>query len=160
MLHFANPFRQLQGVRELDDLRREVDRAFSQFRPAAAAAAAANVFLPGRGPRHYPLVNLAEDAEAIHLEALAPGIDPESIQISVLRNQLTISGEKPAPVEGAKAEDFHRNERAGGKFVRTITLPSEVDDSRVTAEYVAGILRIHLPKAEAAKPRRVQVNIG
>ena len=150
MLTLWDPFR------DLDTLRREVDRVFDTVRTPGRR----NAFLPGRNPRNYPLVNFAEDADAIHVEALAPGIDPDSIQINVLRNQLTISGEKVAATSDVKRENFHRVERASGRFVRTFTLPSEVDADKVVAEYQAGILRLTLPKVETAKPRRITVNVA
>ena len=79
---------------------------------------------------------------------------------TVLRNQLTISGEKPAESGEVKAENFHRSERASGRFVRTFTLPTEVDDKKVSAEYRSGILTITLPKAEAAKPKKITVSVA
>lgn len=140
---------------ELNALRRELDRAFESL-PGDFLEA----FLPGTRPsRQYPLVNVAEDAESVHVEALAPGLNPESIQVTVLRNQLTIAGEKIRE-ENVRNEAYHRAERVTGKFVRTFALPAEVDASRVSAEYKAGVLRLTLPKAEAARPRRIAVTLS
>lgn len=151
MLTFWEP------LRELDSLRREFDRAFENVLTRGRGA---NSFLPGRHPRSYPLVNIAEDNETLHIDALAPGIDPDKLQINVVRNQLTISGEK-VPTNGqVSAESHHRSERASGRFTRSFTLPSEVDADNVTAEYRAGILRLTLPKTEAAKPRRIDVRVA
>lgn len=138
-------------VTEFNVLRREIDRVFDGFRAAETPA-------PAR--RGYPLVNVRESDEAITVEALAPGLDPESIQVSVLRNQLTLSGEKRGPGEGVKAESVHRNERGAGRFTRSFTLPAEVDSTRVEATYRNGILTLTLPKAEAAKPRRISVAVA
>ncbi|HNM45434.1 MAG TPA: Hsp20/alpha crystallin family protein [Candidatus Sumerlaeota bacterium] len=143
---------------DFQSLRRDIDRAFDAFRTNGAAFRQA--FLPGRNPRNYPHVNIAEDADTIHVEALAPGLNPDSIQITVLRNQLTIAGEKPAEASDVKAEQFHRCERAGGRFVRTFTLPAEVNDAKVAAEYRSGILTITLPKAETAKPKKINVAVA
>ncbi|MCC6548103.1 Hsp20/alpha crystallin family protein [Candidatus Sumerlaeota bacterium] len=139
-------------------LRRDIDRAFDAFRGSGCAPRQA--FLPGRNPRNYPHVNIAEDADNIHVEALAPGLNPESLQITVLRNQLTISGEKPAEASAVKAEQFHRSERANGRFLRTFTLPAEVDDAKVSAAYRGGILTITLPKVETAKPKNIKVAVA
>ena len=57
-------------------------------------------------------------------------------------------------------EAFHRTERAAGKFVRTLELPGDVDAQGVTAKYTEGIIRITLPKAQAVKPRQIEVEIG
>jgi HSP20 family protein len=143
----------------MEALRRDIDRAFNNagfsnepfFRTA---------FLPGRAARRYPLINLAEDRDYIYIEALAPGVDPESINLAVMHNVLTISGEKRRHTEDIKPEAFHRSERAAGKFVRTIELPVEVDADHVKAEYKHGILMITLPKAEAAKPKQISVSVS
>jgi HSP20 family protein len=113
-------------------------------------------FLPGRGARQYPLVNVHDDGESFQIEALAPGVDPEKLDVSVVRNSLTISGEKIG-TPNMPAERVHRVERAAGRFVRTFDLPAQVDSEKVEAEYRNGLLRLRLPRAEAARPRRVTI---
>jgi HSP20 family protein len=143
----------------MDALRRDIDRAFQNIGfsndPSLRAA-----FLPGRAARRYPLINLAEDHDSIYIEALAPGVDPESINLAVMRNILTVSGEKRRHPEDIKPEAFHRSERAAGKFVRTIELPVEVDADHVKAEYKHGILMMTLPKADADKPKQISVSVS
>lgn len=148
-----DPFREMEAMwREVDrDLRRADRRALPFSRVA---------FLPGRAARLYPMINLKEAEDAYHVEALAPGVDPESLNVTVVHNQLTISGEKKPITEDVKPEAFHRNERAAGKFVRSIDLPSEVDSDKVSADYRDGILSITLPKTEAAKPRQISVSVA
>ncbi|MCX6358977.1 MAG: Hsp20/alpha crystallin family protein [Armatimonadetes bacterium] len=143
--------------RDVDAIRREIDRVFAGLEPGRSGWAR-GAFLPGRSARAYPLTNLAEDADNVYVHALAPGIDPEALDITVLRNTLTISGAKLGP-EGVKAEQFHRNERAAGRFVRTVELPVEVQADQVSAAYTDGVLSITLPKAEIAKPRQIQVAV-
>jgi len=144
---------------EMEELRREIDRAFESvgFRLPSAFRAA---FLPGRAPRDYPLVNVHEDKDALYLEALAPGLEPSSLSLTVLRNSVTISGEKRRTAEAVKPESFHREERSAGRFSRRIELPVEVDESRAKAEYKNGLLLIALPKAPAARPKEIQVQVG
>jgi HSP20 family protein len=144
--------------REMEELRREIDRAFERF--GLEVPLFRSAFLPGRGTRDYPLVNLYEDPEAVRVEALAPGVDPRSFNVSVARDTLTLSGEKRRAEGDMKPEAFHREERGAGKFSRTIQLPAEVDDSRVEAAYRDGLLLITLPKAEKAKPRRISVQVA
>ena len=138
---------------DMENLRRDIDRAFEEFGGSQAPATKV-AFLPGRGPRRYPLVNLLEDRENLYVEALMPGVDPQSLNVSVMRNRLTLSGEKVRNSADVKPEAFHRNERSSGKFVRTFDLPVEVDEERIQAEYKNGLLIVTLPKAEKAKPRQ------
>src|SRR5262249_31889438 len=140
--------------RDLDAVRREVDRALTSVLADGGRAVQAS-FLPGRAARGYPLINIAEDKDSFFVEALAPGVNPSTFDLSVVKNTLTISGEKVGP-ENVGGEAFHRNERAAGKFVRSIELPAEVDGNRVSASYVDGLLTVTLAKAEAAKPKQIQ----
>lgn len=148
-----NPFADVEA------LRREIGRVFEDFGieqwPAHRVA-----FLPGREPRRYPMVNLLEDKDHVYVEALTPGVDPQSLNVTALQNRLTISGEKSKVAENIKPEAFHRNERASGKFVRTIDLPVEIDEARIQAEYKNGLLVVTLPKAEKAKPKQINVKIA
>lgn len=143
------------AYRELERLRGEMDRIFE----GAAPGRGWNLgFLPGTGARQYPRVNVAETAEEFRVEALAPGVDPESLDLQVKENLLTLSGEKRGP-QGVSPEAFHRSERAAGRFVRTLELPGEIDPARVRATYTDGILRVVLPKAPEAKPRQIEIQV-
>lgn len=147
--------------RDLDGLRHEVERAFEHFgldRPVNALLR--SPLLAERFARSYPYVNLNEDKDYVYIEALAPGVDPESLEISVVRDTIRIAGEKQPIKMEVKPEAYHRNERQAGKFIRTITLPVEVDGDKVSADYRNGLLTIKLPKAEAAKPKQIEVKIA
>jgi HSP20 family protein len=91
---------------------------------------------------------------------LAPGIDPASFNLAIVRKVLTLSGEKRRHPENVKPEAFHRSERAVGKFVRTIELPVEVDANQVKAEYKHGLLTVTMPKAAAAKPKQIHITVA
>ncbi len=143
----------------LETLRREIDRVFEEpsvrrepfFRTA---------FLPGRAARQYPLLNLSEDKDAVYVEALAPGVDPSTLQVSVIGNTLNVVGEKRRVAGEVKPEAFHRSERATGKFVRHVELPVEVDEEKVEAQYNHGLLTVKLPKVEKAKPKQITVQVN
>ena len=142
----------------MEALRGEIDRAFAQcgFRPEPFFPTA---FLPGRAARRYPLINLHEDRDTLHVEALAPGVEPGSLELSVVGHTLTISGEKQRHPADITPEAFHRSEREAGQFKRSIELPLEVDSSNVTADYRHGLLLVTLPKADRAKPQQIPVQI-
>ena len=144
---------------DLDQLRRDIDHAFEELASAEAPTHRV-VFLPGRGPRRYPLVNMLEDKDNLYVEALTPGVDPQSLNVMVMQGRLTVSGEKSRVAADVKPEAFHRSERASGKFVRTFDLPVEVNEERIEAEYKNGLLIVTLPKAEKAKPRQVNVKVA
>ncbi len=144
---------------DMDQLRRDIDRAFEGF--ASAEGPSHRVaFLPGRGPRRYPLMNLFEDKENLYIEALTPGVNPDSFNVTIMQNRLTLSGEKSRISTDVNPEAFHRTERSSGKFVRTFDLPVEINEERMQAEYKNGLLLITLPKAEKAKPRQVSVKVA
>ena len=106
--------------------------------------------------RPFPAVNVWENADTLYLEAELPGFGMENIELVVLGNELTISGTRPTEKDSEKLH-FQRRERATGKFVRKIQLSSEVNADRVEAVLKNGVLKIALPKAESAKPRKIAV---
>jgi HSP20 family protein len=117
-------------------------------------------FLPGRASRAYPLINISEDNNNFYIDALAPGLDPETLNVSVTGDQLVISGEKRPLPKNIKSEFIHRNERAAGNFSRSLSLSAGVESDRVQASYVNGVLKIVLPKVEAAKPKQIAVKVN
>ena len=147
-----NPFADMEGLRQ------EIDRAFQEFGLGQAPSRRV-AFLPGREPRRYPLINLLEDKENVYVEALTPGVDPQSMNVTAMQNRLTLSGEK-AGIGNIEPQAFHRNERASGKFVRTIDLPVEIDEARIQAAYQNGLLVVTLPKAEKAKPKQISIKVA
>jgi HSP20 family protein len=144
---------------DLEVLRREIDRTFQTFWSDREPRRWHVAFLPGQGSRQYPLVNLTEDEDNLYVEALAPGLDPKSLDLSVLQGALTIKGEKPGLAQ-VTADAYHRNERAAGRFTRAIKLPVEVNATDVKAEYRNGLLLVTLPKSQAAKPKQIPVNVA
>jgi HSP20 family protein len=100
--------------------------------------------------------NIAEDAEAYLVEAALPGINPNDLEISLDEQELTVRGAFKAQElpEGAR---YHRREQAVGSFERSFRFPPAINGEGVHAGYEHGILTLRLPKAEAAKPRRIEV---
>jgi HSP20 family protein len=119
----------------------EVNRLFGLRRAAEAAG---------------PFLNLWADENNVYVEVDLPAVDPNKFDISVAEgNQLTIQAERPAP-EVPNAV-WVRQERPFGKFSRTVALPVLVDADKVEARYEHGVLKLTLPKSEAAKPRKIAV---
>lgn len=145
--------------REMDDFRKMLENALSG-RTAWKSPFSRTAFLPGLSARQYPLMNLSEDKDHVYLECLAPGIDPDTLDISILRNTLTISGQKIGHGDEAPAEAYHRSERATGKFIRTMELTTPIREDGVSASYKNGLLVVTLPKTEEAKPRRIAITAG
>jgi HSP20 family protein len=143
----------------LETLWRELDKVFDES-GTRTEPAFRTAFLPGRAARRYPLMNLYEDQEAVYLEALAPGVDPATLDLRVVRNTLSMTGEKRRVAGDVKPEAFHRSERATGQFVRHMQLPVEVDENNVQADYTDGLLLVTLPKTTKAKPKQIAVQVG
>jgi len=108
--------------------------------------------------RSQPAVNVWEQGDALLVEMEVPGVKNDQVDISVAGGELSIKIERPEVAQ----EDvkYHRRERPVGSFTRVLRLPVEVDANRVEAELRDGVLSITLPKAEAAKPRKINVASG
>src|SRR6185369_5558471 len=140
-------------LRDLDNLRKEIDAAFSGAgynRPFGSA------FLSPVATRRFPLVNVGDDDGNVYVDAVVPGVNPAEIDLSVLRNTLTISGERK-PLEAQQGQIVHRSELGWGKFSRTLELPVDINPDKVSAQYKDGIMRITMAKAEHAKPRKIEI---
>jgi len=103
-----------------------------------------------------PAFDISETEDKIVVRADLPGVDVKDLDISITENVLTVKGEKRQEKE-EKGESFHRVERRYGSFSRSFTLPAEVKAERVEAVYKDGVLRIEIPKAEASRPKRIEV---
>ena len=97
------------------------------------------------------------EGENYVIEATVPGLAPDAINVTVLGNQVTISGEYPAAAEGRQ---YLFRERAGGRFERTVTLGTDLDADKVQAHYEHGVLQLVIPKAESARPKRIEIGSG
>jgi len=104
----------------------------------------------------WPATDIAEHADAVVLKAELPGMKSDDIEISVVNNTLTISGEKKESAE-EKSENYYHVERRYGTFRREIALPPGVDPDKVEAGYRDGVLTVTIPKTEKAKPKRIEI---
>jgi HSP20 family protein len=121
----------------------------------------------------FPAINVGTTPEAVEVLALAPGLDPSSLQITVDRGLLVIAGErKAAPSNGAgegngqqggqsgsrQEVNVYARERFTGSFRRVLSLPEDADPAKVEANYRDGVLRITVGRRESSRPRRIEVN--
>lgn len=106
----------------------------------------------------FPEINVARTPTSVEVFAFAPGMDAASIDVTIERNVLRISGERPAavPPGDAKAQ-FYANERPSGRFARVVSLPDDVDPLQVDATYRDGVLRVRVGLSKAAQPQRITV---
>jgi len=132
---------------EWERMRRDMDRLMEGMLGSQYTGARAGVFPP---------LNITEDADNYYIRAELPGMNAEQLDLSVTGNDLSISGERTIPAENESVK-YHRREREAGRFSRMITLPSQINPAKVSARNVDGVLTVLLPKAEAAKPKKISV---
>lgn len=106
-----------------------------------------------------PAVDVFEKDEEIELRVELPGLKPEEVQIDVTDGVLTVSGERKLEHDEER-EGYRRIERSYGRFVRSFTLPQNVDQDDVQAAMEHGVLRLTLPKREVQRGRRIQIGAG
>lgn len=137
--------------REIAEFRSDVSRLFNEMGIVAPTVG-------GRGPA----VNLYGNPQGLLLTVELPGVDPESLSVTVSNDAVTFQAERPGPVEqtatGEGAEKrFRRQERPCGILSRTIQLPYAVDADQSVARYENGVLSIRLPRPEQARPRKIAI---
>ena len=106
-----------------------------------------------------PSVDVAETAEEFQLKAELPEVKKEDVKVSVENGVLRIEGQRHQEKE-EKGKRFHRVERSYGSFLRTFSLPDNVDDKSVRAEFKDGVLNVRLPKMVTPKEKAIEVKIG
>ena len=103
-----------------------------------------------------PPVDIYETDDALVLTAMLPGVSKDDVSIEVHNNTLLLRGERK-PASAVPDERYYRRECVYGPFQRSFVLPATVDQNKVQATYHDGILELHLPKVEAAKPKRIAI---
>ena len=131
---------------EFARMRRDMDRLFGDT---------AGVVPDSFGSGVFPAVNVAEDGEALRVEAEIPGIRPEDLDITITGKTLTLRGERK--LEEVGNVSYHRRERKGGSFHKAITLPHEINTEKIEAKFKDGVLTLVLPKPEHVGPKRIAV---
>ena len=138
----------IEPLRNLARMQNEMARAMSEAFEQVGGRGSADGFVPP--------VDIVESKESVVLLADLPGVKLEDVDVSVENRTLTLSGARK-PAEDAKDGDAFRLERPVGRFTRTFSLPATVDVARIAAEAADGVLRISIPKAADARPRRIEI---
>ena len=130
---------------EMERVQREMNKVLNTFgldRPRSSAP--------------FPAMNAwtTEDEEVV--TAAIPGVEPEDVDLAIVNDVLTVSGERKIEQPSEELR-YHRRERVDGKFSRSIQLSFPVDSDKVSATYDKGILTVRLPRAESDRPRKISV---
>src|SRR6266516_4929513 len=109
--------------------------------------------------RTFPVdVYETKDQQGYIVEASLPGVKPEDISITAMGNTLTIHYATKGE-EKVEKPNYVRRERFEGEMTRTITLPTQIQPEKVEATFESGVLTLHIPKSEAAKPKQIEVKV-
>ena len=145
--------------REMEEMTERFGRAFN--RPSFLARA-----LPAGGAEEAlitaewaPLVDIEETEKEYLVKAELPEVKKEDVKVTLEEGVLTIQGERRMEKE-EKGRTVHRIERSYGTFLRTFTVPRDVDEKKIVAEFKEGVLRVHVPKAEVFKPKAIEVKVA
>ena len=136
---------------------RQMEDMFEQYNKALA--------LPHRG-RHevmasgdwVPRVDISETESDFALKVEIPDVKKDDVKVTVDSGVLTITGERKQEKE-EKGKKFHRLERYFGSFMRSFTLPDNIDEAKIEASFKDGMLNLRLPKTEKSKPKAIDVKI-
>ena len=126
----------------------DYDRFFTPASPQAQATRSWSV-----------AIDVAENDDAYVLKASVPGINADNLEITLENKVLTLKGEVKAD-DSFENEQYHVRERRHGGFSRSIRFPVDVNSEAVTASYENGVLTLTVPKAEAIKPKRIEVKVN
>lgn len=145
---FLTRFERWDPFEELTTLRNRMDRLWSRFNAEDETALA----------DWSPTSDVVETKDEIVIKAELPGLEEKDVDVEIEGGMLTIKGERQAEKE-TEEKGFRRVERSYGTFLRAFTLPTNVAPERITASFTNGLLEVHLPKKEEAKPRSIKVEV-
>jgi HSP20 family protein len=106
-----------------------------------------------------PLVDISEDDQEYLIKAELPGIEKDQVKVTMENGLLLIAGERTGEKE-EKNKKYHRVERSYGSFLRTFGLPDDADGTQIKADFKNGVLKVHVPKSENAKPRSIEIKVS
>jgi HSP20 family protein len=131
---------------------REMNRMFNEIVPGSNGKEVSS-----KVSTWTPSVDIYETDDALVIKAELPGVSKDDVSVDIYQNTLTLRGQRKHEAE-VKDEHYHRVERAYGSFQRSFTLPSMIDAEKVQATFKDGVLELHLPRLESAKPKHIAIN--
>ena len=140
---------------DIGDLREEMNRMLGTFFGRTPWGVTGTL---EEGVGWYPAVDFEELDDKYLVKAELPGMKQSDIKVTLANGILTLSGERKAEHK-AKKDDYYRYESCHGKFQRSFTLPTEVKEDKIKAEYKDGILEIEIPKSEEVKPKEIEIQV-
>ena len=144
---FLTKFERWDPFDELTMLRNRMDRLWPRLKEEETALA-----------DWSPTSDIVETKDEIVIKVELPGIDEKAVDVEIENAVLTIKGERNAEQE-LEDKGFRRIERSYGTFLRLFTLPPNVEPEKIAASFNNGLLEVHLPKKEEAKPRSIKVDV-
>ncbi len=140
--------------RELEEVSDRLNRMFA--RPVASGTNGKETMIVADWT---PSVDISETEVEYLIKTEIPDVKKEDVKVTVEDGVLTIQGQRKQEKE-EKGTKYHRIERSYGSFVRTFSLPDVIETDRVKAEFKDGVLNLHLPKSERAKPKAIEVKVA
>ncbi len=137
-----------QPFSEVNVVKQQLDQLFDDLTTA-----------PSAPTTWTPAATLVESEEALSLHVQLPGVKADEIDIQASREVIAVSGQRPA-LEIGEGETLRRNEFRYGAFRRVVSLPVGIEPTGVSASYEAGILVLHLPKAEDVRNKVVKISVA
>jgi HSP20 family protein len=139
--------------RELEEMSDRLNRMFA--RPATRTNGKETMIVAD----WTPTVDISETDGEYQIKAEIPDVKKEDVKVTLEDGVLTIQGERKQEKE-EYGKKYHRIERSYGSFVRSFSLPDVIDEEKVKADFKDGVLSLHLPKSEKAKPKAIEVKVG
>ncbi|HEY7751881.1 MAG TPA: Hsp20/alpha crystallin family protein [Ignavibacteriaceae bacterium] len=146
-------------VRDLLNVEKEFNRMFRSFEDRFGFSKKEDTENGYENAVWMPLTDIYEDKDNYKIKADLPGIKKNDVKISFSNGELSISGER-IQEEESKDSRTHRVERVYGKYYRSFTLPKEIKEDKIKAEFKDGQLTITIPKAEEVKPKEIEISVN
>ena len=135
---------------QFEHLRRELDDALG----VSGLPSSIRSVTPGT----VPAINVSRTPSSVEVFAFVPGIDASKVDVTLDRGILRIAGERPSGIPDKDPPvQIYAHERGAGSFIRTVSLPEDIDPQKVSASYRDGILQISVARRESVQPKRITV---